>query len=203
LYVEGKYDEALAWLKDNKSDLSSELFHFNFGTILFKKNELAGARFHFEKAKKLGLHNSELKHNLSATKNLVQAQTKEQTSFIEQLGYSSTDIPGDYYFTAIFGCLLAGILMFKALKSKLAFILMALLSLSIFTFKLSYVDNKLQAVTLKETAVHEGPSEVFSSANMAPGGIKIIYSKKYQDWLFVVYPEYLTGWVKSHDVGIL
>lgn len=193
----------MAWLKDHKSDLSSELFHFNYGTILFKKNELAGARFHLEKAKKLGLYNSEIKHNLNATKNLVLTETKEQTSFIEKIGYSSTDIPTDYYFTAIFGCLLLGIVLFKAFKSKLALIIMAAISLSVLTFKLSYVDNKLLAVTLKETAVHEGPSEVFSSANMAPGGIKIIYNKKYQDWIFVVYPESLTGWVKVQDIGIL
>jgi hypothetical protein len=99
--------------------------------------------------------------------------------------------------------LLVAVISFKYMKRKVVLASLIVLSLGVFSLEKFYLAKQLSAVTLIETEVFEGPSGVFASARVIPAGLKVIFNKKYQDWVFIIHPERMTGWVKSKDIGIL
>lgn len=201
-YLESKFDEALEWLKNHKQEMSSEVFHYNYGTTLLKKGEFPAARYHFEIAKKMGLNNSELKANLENSKIPVKNYENSE-NFFEGLTFYSTEISPDVFFLASSVLFFVGVLVYKFIRSKVLAIVLAVFAFSLVSFKTFYVDKKMTGVLLKETSLREGPSEVFSSSNNLPAGVKVILEKKYQDWVFIIYPQKMTGWVNAQDVGFL
>lgn len=177
------------------------LFHYQLGTVLYKLNDLAKARYHFEQSQMLGMSGSEVQNNLSVLKHQLNVTGHEQVesvtgSFTYNLYHWS-----NYSFLSlvVFFILVAGVLKYYK-KSKylvLYFLLLGLLPASFWILKARKV---VLAVTKAETSVHEGPSAAFASVRKLGAGTKIISTKRDGDWCLVDYPENFVGWIKLENL---
>ena len=64
-------------------------------------------------------------------------------------------------------------------------------------------ENRLSAIVLEETPIHEGPSAVFESPKTLRAGEKVIIGKNGEGWSFIVAPKVLSGWIDSTKLGYL
>lgn len=189
----------MAILKANKEEFSKELFHYNYGTVLYKLENYPAARYHFEIAKKNGLNNTELNNNLAVVKQ--ELYTEQLDSFKSQFLYKATSFNTQQYLSLTLLFLILGLVFYKSYKKVFIVPLFLILSLLPIGFKLGYVDKLNPAICLEESTIYEGPSEIFSSYGQLPAGMKVIIDKRDRGWSLIKSPENMTGWVRSKDLG--
>ncbi len=201
--MDGSWDQAKDVLIENKVKFQKGLFHYNLGTVLYKQEQFAAARYHFEKALLNGFYQNESIHNLFVVKKKIQAETYEKPVTYEGHFYLSVlSYPTSFFVSLTLLFILATVL---AKKHISRYVLVFLLFISLFPIGIkSYTDTfHHKAVTLSEISVYEGPSGIFSESSSLPAGIKVILGKQKDGWIYIKYPLQFSGWVKREKLGIL
>jgi tetratricopeptide (TPR) repeat protein len=202
-YLNEDWDKAHEILIKNKQSFHKGLFHYNLGTVLFKKGELAAARFHFEKSIKNGYYKNNSIHNLQVVKNQLNTETYEKPMTKWEENYMIVSNISPQIFLSISLLLtLTLLLLRKKIKTT---VLITLIVASFFPAGLGFYfsNSVLTAVTMQETSISEGPSEIFGESSKIPEGIKVVIGKEKDKWYYIKYPLRYSGWVKRSQLGLL
>jgi hypothetical protein len=201
-YVQKDYPNALLVLKNNQSQFTQSLWHYNLGTVYGEMNNWPMARFHFILAEKSGLHSKELIQNkkLAETKLDVTRLEKplDASDYYIKISYFAADGP---LLTIGFLFLAIGIWLLKkkaSLKSAAIFALTVATPLML-DF---WIDSWPRKITSAPKTVYEGPSSLFGAIGEIPPGIMVITNKK-DEWEKIIYPSRFSGWIKSDHLESL
>lgn len=206
LYIDGKNNEARDLLVQHKNKLDPGLFHYNYGTLLIKSGNTAAGRFHLEKALQSGYSNSKTKNNLKVVKESLQVNDISTSEvFVDQLVNTSKQLPNEAFLSMTLILILLILLGYKfsIVKNKIllsAGLLICLLPLCV---KYGYLDTKELVVSLKDTVIYEGPSSIYEKKGELKAGSKVVIGEKRRKFYYIDAPEFLAGWVKKADLGIL
>lgn len=203
MYQEKKYDEGIQLLNDNKQKLDPGLYHFNLGTLLLKKEELAFGRYQLELAIKNGFYTTESIKNLNSAKELLNVAQFEETNAWESTSQVLYTAPWDFFlfFSLIFFAVL--LFFWKKLANKTIKVLCVIIALLPMTFPVIFINNNFGVATLKEQPVFEGPSEVFDKSNELPVGIKVLVKDNRDGWYKIITPERFSGWIKRDSIMLI
>jgi hypothetical protein len=200
-YLKQEYSLAAELLMAKQNEIDPVLFHFQLGTVLYKLGDFAKARYHFEQAQILGMSGSEIKNNLSVVKQHLSVDQHEQIeSYAASITYNLYHWSNYSYVSIVLVLLfLAGLAKYFKKPIYIVISLICLASAPI-TFWLVKTNNVTIAVTKTETAVHEGPSEAFSSVRKIGAGTKVISTKRDGEWYLIDYPDNFVGWIKHENL---
>jgi len=203
-YTNKEYQQAIDALLKSKKELDPGLFHYNLGTFYAKKGDLAIGRYHLEKSYKIGFINGASQNNIKAVVEKLGVQDiTTSSSRVERMIDSSLNFPSQAYFglTCFFLILILLMVRFKKI-GKSASIFMGIVAFLPTLYFFIFLNNLNHAVALSPVAVFEGPSKVFEKKLDLPAGAKIIFNKRNDDWIFIRYPLFLSGWVNKESMGI-
>lgn len=204
LYTKGDYDQAIDVLIKAKEQLEPGLFHFNLGTLYLKVDRLGAARYNLEKSKKLGFYDAVVKNNIDVIRqNSELTDISNTESLWEGFLYKTIDLPPYVLGSGLIFMTLFFFVLFRLKKINMTVLasLVVLFVLIPASFKF-YVSTYYQdVVAMKDTPIHEGPSKVFEENGSLGEGSRVIVVKEHNDWFYVGYPSYSTGWVKRSSLG--
>ena len=201
LYLDKDYFQAMKWLESNKNQFDAGVYNYNLGTVYFKQEKYAEARYHFEQASELGMYTPALLKNLNASRTKLGVKSFESSeSFLDywyQAG-SSISIEAVWSFAMIIVLIAIGFKHFKQTSKKL------LLSLVLIGFlplvlKYFYFSSFSYVVSLSPQAVYEGPSKIFAQSNSLPVGSKLLIESSKENWAKVISPIKASGWIEKKD----
>lgn len=199
LYLEKDYTGAVKWLEQGRSDFDPEIYHYNLGTVLYKQEKFAEARFHFEKAESLGMYTPALLKNLNAARTQLNVETFESSDhFIDHWYQTGTSVSTDILWSLAFLVIL-GALALKYLKKAHKGILITLVILGFLPLALKYFyfSQFSYVVALNRQAVFEGPSKIFSQSTSLPIGSKLLIKNSKENWSEVLSPVRASGWIEK------
>ncbi len=204
LYVKKEFKAAANWLIQNKQQYSSGIFHYNLGTVYSKMGDYSAARFHLEKAIKMGYINSSSLNNLNFIKSQLQVDDiSTSNSVIDQFMNSSLAVPSSAYLSMTLVMMIIVLLLIKSKKLVGKMTIATLLVIALFPLAYSslYLDSVNYAVAFKETTLYEGPSKIFQEKGKIKSGSKIILGEYRDGWFYVKYPISLAGWASKDQLG--
>ena len=80
---------------------------------------------------------------------------------------------------------------------------LSLLSLFI-SFQARHLDkNRMEAIVVEDTSLHEGSDERSDVVRGVSEGIKVRVVDQIEEWQKVELPDKEVGWIKSDDLGVL
>jgi hypothetical protein len=59
-----------------------------------------------------------------------------------------------------------------------------------------------EAIILKDIAVYEGPSKIFSEKGKLKAGSKVVLGEFKDGWFFIEFPLSQVGWIAKDQVGL-
>ncbi len=206
LYSKKEYEKAVALLEQNSQVLDKGTFHYNLGTLNLKLSHWGKARFHFEKAKKLGVDDPALQVNLAYTQTKIPgADLSNSSQFIDRWNETLTSI--SYSHLLIFGlslCLIVMVFLKWKKSFKLYSLILAIIISAIPLTSKFVVESRLQTgVVLRETEIYEGPSGIFESKGKVGAGTKILFGMEKENWVFIKSPLDYVGWIAKKELGRL
>ena len=202
LFVAKKFSDAREYLLGKKTDLSPGLFHYNMGVVLGEEGNLAGARYHFEIAKKKGFAHPAIYKNLNIIEQRVDGKIKSEGIYENITNFYVSTPSSVFIFVSLFLSLIA-LVTLRYIKSRklITTSVIALLILPTIV-KVSYFEQKYStALSLKEVELFQGPSKVYDVIDLIPAGKKLIISKNYSEWVFIEYPVEFSGWIDRKKVA--
>jgi hypothetical protein len=204
LYTNENYVEAKELLMKNKSDFTPALFHYNFGTVLYKLNEMGAARYHFEMAKSYGFNAHELKNNIQVIKDeLIIGRLEMADGWTEQVYINLTELNSMSFHCLSLFFILLSYFIYKRSKKVLVGCLLLIVAL-MFQLVFWFHFNQLRhAVVITATDLREGPSKAFTTNRVANEALKVIVRKKDENWYFIEYPVSMLGWIEGKDLGFI
>ncbi len=202
LFVAKKFSEAREYLLGKKSELEPGLFHYNMGVVLGEEGNFAGARYHFEIAKKKGFAHPAIYKNLNVVEERVDSNAKPSGIFENITSFYVTTPTSMFIFSSLLVSLIALIIL-KYIKVRKLIITLVLIFLALPTlFKVGYFEQRYStALSLKEVELFQGPSNIYDVIDMVPAGKKLIISKNYSEWVFIEYPIEFSGWIDRKKVA--
>ncbi|MFN8371087.1 MAG: SH3 domain-containing protein [Bacteriovoracaceae bacterium] len=204
-YTKAEYDKGIDLLLKNKEKFDSGLFHYNLGTFFLKKENYAVARFHLEKAAKLGFLNKSLYNNLSYAQDKLNVTMLEKSDkLLENVLYSFLDYGSTLYLNvALFlGVVILVCQRLKIINSKLKVMVLIFLFFIPFLFSIYSQKNYKYAIILKASDIREGPSGIFPKTREVAAGLKVIVDRTVDGWSFIKYPDSAVGWIDKNEIGI-
>jgi hypothetical protein len=196
LYAQKNYQSALKLLETNQAQISSGIWHYNMGTVLGKLENYPLARYHLLMANEEGFNSKEVLLN----KKLI--ESKLDISKFEK-PYTVTDYLVKGSLEASQGILtslslilvIVGIInLWKKSSYKIGSVL--ILSAVMVLGLNWWIQSWNKVIVLTTQSVQEGPSAIFPSREEVPAGVMII-TRSNGDWLKIVYPSRLQGWIKN------
>ncbi len=204
-YLNRSFEDASKLLLKHKDSYSKGQFHFNFGTLQLKLNNLPAAKFHLNKAISNGNYNSKTINNLKyVNSKLNLSDINNSTNFYDNSIHYLLQTPTSLYLSITLGLiLLSMILLKKKIVGTLVFISIFLVALIPYTFSKTYLKKIHVAISLENANLHEGPSKIYSKVSSIPAGTKIIINKTHNSWVYILRPLPFNGWIKRDKIGIL
>ena len=199
LYLEKDYSSAAKWLEANKSSFDAAIYHYNMGTVKFKQELFAQARFHFETASELGMYSPALLKNLNAVQNELSVKSFESSeSFLDHWYQSGTNVSIEALWSVALLLILAALAL-KYFKKASKSILIALVAIGFLPLALKYFyfNDFRYVISLNQQAVFEGPSKIFSHSTSLPIGSKILIEDSKENWAKVISPVRASGWIEK------
>ncbi len=216
-YADENYEKAInAYQGILEEGLVSSELYYNLGNAYFKKQDLANAIYHYEKALQINPGDSDVIENLNIAKTQTIDKIEEvPTSKIDKFFQSVTGWFSlqswawiSIAFSLIFGLFL--VLYFKSISSKskrtffgislLSFIL-AIASFSFANFQLSETQDENFAIVFEnqvEVRAEPNPkSEVDFELNK---GTKVELGSNFRDFQQVILADGTKGWLKSNTI---
>ncbi|WP_412473907.1 tetratricopeptide repeat protein [Halobacteriovorax sp. YZS-1-1] len=197
LYKNKDYEAYKDLLIKNKSLFIDAQYFYNLGTAYLKLEDLGAARLYLEKSYQLGQQDKLVTNNIDYIKTQYDLGSQEYNLVAKGL-----NIPSVYY-TSITLVLLLIVLVLNwrtKIHKGIIFILF-IVSLSPAIFNSIYLKATYNnAVVMKDTQVHEGPSAIFEHNQQAREGLRVIISKVNEGWSFIYWPSSVKGWVKSDSI---
>lgn len=199
--AKGEIDQAKEALNMSRNDLDPSVYWFNLGRVEAKLEHWADARISFLKSQKI-TSRAETQANLEVIESKLAVAQYEAPQNIQDYVVKSTFFIGsELALTLNLVLLVVGL--WKYQKSKkikdfvlILFLMLGLSGLTIWTKYWPWF------VSTEETAIYQGPSEIFEQAGLIPKGIKILGKEK-ENWVQVIYPSRLEGWVKKESISEL
>ncbi len=204
-YTKAEYDKGIELLLKNKDKFDTGLFHYNLGTFFLKKENFAVARFHLEKAAKLGFVNKSVYNNLNyAQEKLNVVMLEKSDQIIENVLYRFLDYGSSLYLNIalLLGVLILLLQRFKVITSNIKVIFIIVLFFVPFLFSIYSQKNFKYAIILRSSVVREGPSGIFPKTKDVAAGLKVIVDKTVDGWSFIKYPDAAVGWIDKNEIGI-
>ncbi len=197
LYKNKDYEGYKNLLIKNKKLFIDAQYFYNLGTAYLKLENIGAARLNLEKSYQLGQQDILVTNNINYIKSHYDLRP-EEFNFIAK----AMDIPS-IYFTSL-SLVLVVIVLFLNLKTKIhkgIVFGLFILSLSPLIFNNAYLHtNYRNAVVMKNADVYEGPSGIFEHNQSVKEGLRIVTSKKNDNWYFIYWPLSAKGWVKSEMI---
>lgn len=201
-YINKKYDLAVDYMTQNKQEFSREIYHYNMGTILAKKNDFALARYHLEKARNLGFKGSLAKNNLEYVVEKL-SLSPPSLSFRDQFVDVATSTPVSQYLSVSLVLLLVVLILhIRKMLSWKKTAIFVLLSYTPLLLKFGFFSSSYRAISLDEINVYEGPSKIFVQTKTIPPGEKFILGQQKNSWYYVRSPSIFSGWIKKDNLGV-
>lgn len=197
LYKNKDYEAYKNLLIKNKDLFIDAQYFYNLGTAYLKLEDLGAARLYLEKSYQLGQQDKLVTNNIDYIKTKYDLESQEFNIVAKGM-----DIPSTYFTSITLVLLLITLIMNWRTKihKGLIFILF-ILSLAPAIFNGVYLRSSFKnAVVMKKTPVHEGPSAIFEHNLEAREGLRIITSKVNEGWSFIYWPSDVKGWVKSDAI---
>ena len=200
-------------LKEGVKDASVD---YNLGNAYFKQNRLGLALLHYEKARRLGPREPDVRFNLNYARGLVEYRIEDKRNW-----YSKTWESLLKFFT--FGevgvlMLFFGLIFWSSWILALylrtggsgregvrkTLMVLSMLALSLWVLKGLHGQTVREGVILKpEAAVRYGPSYKDQVALKLAEGMKVRIQKQSEDWYRVSLPNGETGWMFQEDLGVI
>lgn len=201
LYLEGRYSEALELLDKKRDIFSSEIFYFNYGTILGRMGDLGAGRYYLEKARFENLFSTETQNNLNyVVSRLDLEDLTNSSSFFDRSLDLFLSFPPSFYLLLSFLLLLTFLLYryWKGIRSL--WLNIALLVVCFVPYLFSYVlSGHNVGIVVEDFQIRQGPSSIYDDSGLLPAGAKIIVGREYNGWHFVKRPSFYTGWIKEES----
>ena len=219
-YERGEYEKAARkYEKLLDYGIESPLVYYNLGNTAFKRNELGLAILYYEKGMKRDPKDKDLRENLLFARSLTKDKIEEEgAAFPARAAMFVAD-------SLSFGGWMAVVLVFYLAAAATVFIYITsrryllkrlcvyLGSLFLFLFLLSasaaaFHHHRLnveeKAVVLAdELDVKSSPAQDSKILFSVHEGLKVEVGEKAGEWLHIVLPNGLHGWVKREAVGII
>lgn len=202
-YLNNEYQAVIDGFLAVKDQLPKGVFHYNLGTAFLKSGEIGAGRYHLELALKNGYHLPENLHNIKTLKNTSNIIDAGDNSFIEKTIAESVSASWDVVFLIVaIMFTIVNVFRKKIFKSLTIYITACLFLLVPIIGKKVLMNKYNEAVVVKEGKIFEGPSKLFETNFEIKSGTKILWDRMKDDWIFVVYPEALSGWVKKDSLAL-
>ena len=198
-YAKKDYSNALQTLLKLKSEIPTQDWHYNLGTILAKQEKWAEARLHLLKAQDLGFSGHEVSQNLAIVESSLDVEKLEKPVSGIDYGYKAALYLQDGLLTTLsLVIVVVGLLIIKKQPSFKRFVLM--LGLVLIPMSLNFwINSWSQGVVMETTVLNDGPSKIFESHGEIPIGVRVIFDQE-DSWLKIVYPSRYQGWVKTGSI---
>jgi hypothetical protein len=194
------FDGAISYLEEN-ANIPENLRQYNLGYLFYKKGNFVQAKLHLEKAKVAGMFSTDISKALKKVNQELQIEYIEsELSWGESFFFTLKSL--DFYHVTMVYLVLLVLLFWGTIKRWKVFLGIVLLSL-FGGGALHFYLNQYSLIYLKkEQVVRQGPSLIFEELALIPAGMKILYDRESQDWLYVHYPRQFEGWLKKEKDGI-
>lgn len=205
-YKKLEFADAIKIMLDNKEVFDPGDFHYNLGTLFLKQRNFVGARFHLEKALKVGRLESDAINNLETSKVALGVEEIEsQKSFWSKGADTLYSIPVSYFITLglLIGIVFLIQMKLRKMRDSVAFLMVLGLGFLPFVIKIAFFNQAQFAITFKEVELREGPASVFEVTRTLPQGLKIAIGEKTEGWVMVKSPVEYSGWAPLKDLGVL
>jgi hypothetical protein len=205
LYIAKNFKGAAEYLLKNKQQFDSGIYFYNLGTVYSKLGDYANARYLFEKSMKEGFINSSSYNNLNFVREKLDVDDLSSSSSIpDQILNVSLALPSSAYtsMTLLLLILVALLIQFKKLTHKLKITMCLFLALVPMLVSYSYLNQVNEAIILKDIAVYEGPSKIFSEKGKLKAGSKVVLGEFKDGWFFIEFPLSQVGWIAKDQVGL-
>lgn len=197
LYKNKDYEGYKNLLIKNKDLFVDAQYFYNLGTAYLKLENIGAARLNLEKSYQLGQQDKLVTNNINYIKSHYDLVSQD-VNFIAK----AMDIPS-VYFTS-FSLILLIITLILNLKTKLhkaIIFTFFLISLTPLIFSNVYLKGSYKnAIVMKNADIFEGPSSIFEHNQIAKEGLRVITSKKNDNWFFIYWPSEAKGWVKAENI---
>lgn len=206
-YTKGEFAKGAELIVQNNQIIPAPQYHFVLGTFYAKAQNFPVARFHLEKAGKLGYLPTEVHQNLKyVMSQMPNERAIEQDSGLTEKLWSETLSMS--LGTALGISLLMILMVFliswrNKLQSSRAVILGVVLSLTPMLYCVVSKGLWSQAVVLSPGTLFEGPSRIFSPGNTLNPGLKVIIKRPVNGWGLILSPSEYVGWVPVDQLGVL
>jgi tetratricopeptide (TPR) repeat protein len=205
-FVEGRYEKAIELLEGMRGDLSLGQYHYNMGSLYAQLEQLGPARYHLEQALNAGFVNTAVYNNLEIVlAKLPVRDLSTSTHFIDQLYSWLLSAPEGAYLSLslLFALLLVLSFMTRYLAHNwLRWSLCVLLVIPVGTNQL-YLKHLETVVSMQDSPVRVGPSQVYDQTYMLPAGAKVLIGEEAEGWGMISRPKALAGWVRLKNFGRL
>lgn len=205
-YTNKNFEAGVELLIQTKTQWEPAQFHELLGSFYLKLENFAAARYHFELSLSKGGLNPAISHNLEYVIEKMGLASAHGTSWWDNLINILSLMPFEFW--AAITLILLSFSFWKVRKrwqsgQRKIVIFLWLVALLPQVIYWSVFENRLSAIVLEETPIHEGPSAVFESPKTLRAGEKVIIGKNGEGWSFIVAPKVLSGWIDSTKLGYL
>ncbi len=220
LYDEGSFAEAAEQYESLRSSgITDGVLFYNLGNTYFKSGQLGPAILNYERALRLLPGDEDVKANLAFANELITdvVEPPDLPSFIVWMFelYGALD-PGFCAGLLSLSFLLGGMAVsllilgrWPQLRTPLIYFLtaaslVALVSASVLTAKVSFASREVRAIVLVSNSdVRSGPGETNPQLTEIHEGLGVMIMGDRQGWLQVRLPNGLTGWIREGDVEVI
>lgn len=199
--AQGQVKEAKEVLNNAKDNLEPSIYWFNMGLADAKLEQWAQARISLLKSQKISARN-ETNINLEIVEGHLAVSEYESPQTIKDYGIQSTYFVGTQLALTInLALLVIGLWNYNKKKKLKEFIIILCLMLGLSALSI-WTKNWPWYVASNEVAIYHGPSALFDQKGVIPKGIKILGKEK-DNWIQVIYPSRLEGWIKKELISEL
>jgi hypothetical protein len=198
-YDQKDYANAELFLRKNADTMPAGLWNYSLGTVLAQKNDLPLARYHFLRAKNLGIRNKNLEENLHYVEEKLEIPKWETPLSLED--YSKKAAlwsQGGLFTTLALLVLIAGIIHFMRTKVPRLIPLYGIMMLIPLGMNF-WVGSWESYIVRSPQLVLEGPSAIFTPRGEIPAGVRVLTRQK-GDWFKIIYPSRFEGWIRKQGL---
>ncbi|PIP92742.1 MAG: hypothetical protein COW00_05415 [Bdellovibrio sp. CG12_big_fil_rev_8_21_14_0_65_39_13] len=207
LYLAGNYQGTIDKLLEMRDQLDLGIYYYNLGTLQAKVGDMGAARYSLEQAQSYGFNSTTVKNNLNFVKNnlaqngVVMEYSSPKDKMLE---FSSSFGMSSVLIVSLLFVLVTQAIYFFA-KRKWDRTLVVLIFIFILPIAAKfYVDQTfIQAVTLKDGPVYEGPSQIFEKKLDIKSGAKLVVKNNGDGWYLIQSPQEYIGWILGPQLAFL
>ena len=206
-YLDGHYQQVLeSFYAKGPGLLDDGFLYYNLGSLHAQLENWSAGRYYLEKAIIHGDFSNQTQNNLAFVRENLQVfdlTSSERLSDRLMDFFLTTPFNAFLTFSLVILFIYMVVLLWKELKflsfkSLLVFLVAGLpLGAAIYAQKFEL------AVNVEAIALRQGPSDIYEVEADLQAGSKVIVGEHYNNWVMIVRPQELTGWVKKSELNFL